>query len=232
MEPAVPALPLEPPAFAPPQADASSNRTRREEPLLRTRRRGPDHAITPSNADPETSSVRAPKLRACQPECRGGEPRTDYKPGSVIPVSRDGDHLSTTPVSRRLQRPLTRGLDEQPLERPPIWSCSGRGLPGRPVTRPPVSSYLTISPLPAAGSPKIARDRRCNFCGTFLRVTPTGCYPAPCSVEPGLSSRSVDPAVTHPPRPIGDDTPRYPGAIVRVDSRERCEPQSASLLCS
>jgi len=26
------------------------------------------------------------------------------------------------------------------------------------------------------------------FCGTFLRVAPTGCYPAPCSLEPGLSS--------------------------------------------
>jgi hypothetical protein len=31
-------------------------------------------------------------------------------------------------------------------------------------------------------------DRRCHFCGTFLRVTPTGRYPAPCSTEPGLSS--------------------------------------------
>src|SRR5262245_54200291 len=30
--------------------------------------------------------------------------------------------------------------------------------------------------------------RRCHFCGTFLRVTPTGRYPAPCSWEPGLSS--------------------------------------------
>ena len=26
------------------------------------------------------------------------------------------------------------------------------------------------------------------FCGTFLRVAPTGSYPAPCSAEPGLSS--------------------------------------------
>ena len=30
---------------------------------------------------------------------------------------------------------------------------------------------------------------RCHFCGTFLRLAPTGCYPAPCSMEPGLSSR-------------------------------------------
>jgi hypothetical protein len=29
---------------------------------------------------------------------------------------------------------------------------------------------------------------RFPFCGTFLPVTETGCYPAPCPVEPGLSS--------------------------------------------
>src|SRR6266536_910712 len=78
-----------------------------------------------------------------------------------------GDHLSRTPVTRRLQRPLPEGSASRLLtppgrrpagaprprglgERPPIWSCSGRGLPGRPVTRPPVGSYPTISPLPAS----------------------------------------------------------------------------------
>ncbi len=30
---------------------------------------------------------------------------------------------------------------------------------------------------------------RSVFCGTFLPVTGTGCYPAPCPAEPGLSSR-------------------------------------------
>ena len=28
----------------------------------------------------------------------------------------------------------------------------------------------------------------CLFCGTFRRVAPPGCYPAPCPVESGLSS--------------------------------------------
>ena len=31
---------------------------------------------------------------------------------------------------------------------------------------------------------------RSIFCGTFLPVTGTGCYPAPCPMELGLSSRS------------------------------------------
>ena len=42
-----------------------------------------------------------------------GESRADCKPGSVEAFASD-DHLSRAPVSRRLQRPLTRGLDEQP----------------------------------------------------------------------------------------------------------------------
>jgi hypothetical protein len=40
----------------------------------------------------------------------------------------------------------------------------------------------------SSGSPFSTRPRRSIFCGTFLRVTPTGRYPAPCSMEPGLSS--------------------------------------------
>ena len=64
-----------------------------------------------------------------------------------------------------------------------------------------VRSYRTVSPLPwhsvrPCCLPHSARQRltimhgawRFVFCGTFLRVTPTGRYPAPCSMEPGLSS--------------------------------------------
>ena len=39
-----------------------------------------------------------------------------------------------------------------------------------------------------SGRPFRAWAWRFVFCGTFLRVTPTGRYPAPCSAEPGLSS--------------------------------------------
>ena len=34
------------------------------------------------------------------------------------------------------------------------------------------------------------RSRRSLFCGTFRRVAPSGCYPASCPAEPGLSSPS------------------------------------------
>src|SRR5205085_3291567 len=147
------------------------------------------------------SSTRSPARTG-----RGGS-RADCKPGSVPPVTRGRWPFLSDAGCPAPPATGTRGLDEQPGhpgsppgaplgERPPIWSCSGRGLPGRPVTRPPVGSYPTISPLPA-------RCRRCHFCGTFLRVTPTGRYPAPRSVEPGLSSPPPHGggAATRPPRP-------------------------------
>ena len=45
------------------------------------------------------------------------------------------------------------------------------------------------------------RHRRSAFCCTFLRVTPTGCYPAPCPVESGRSSDGshVSASSTRPP---------------------------------
>ena len=85
---------------------------------------------------------------------------------------------------------------------PPIWSCSGRGLPNRRVTPALVSSCLTISPLLALG-------RAVCFCGTFHRVTPPGCYPAPCPVESGLSSR-LRRATTRPPLAQDQFTPPPP----------------------
>ena len=59
----------------------------------------------------------------------------------------------------------------------------------------PVSSYLTLSPLPpfrrslSYGGPcRQGCGGRTSLCGTFPGVTPAGRYPAPCPVEPGLSS--------------------------------------------
>jgi len=68
---------------------------------------------------------------------------------------------------------------------PPIRPCSRWGLPGQDVTILPVSSYLAVAPLPCAEA-----HGGLHFCGTFLRVASTGCYPAPCPAEPGLSSGS------------------------------------------
>ena len=125
--------------------------------------------------------------RCCKPVC---------KPDSVpTPWAGDG-HPSGMPVARHLMRsdpgPGTSSPWMRRTASVPVRPCSGRGLPGRPVTRPPVGSYPTISPLPRP------RSRLCHFCGTLLRVTPTGRYPAPCSVESGLSSGGEPPAAVRP----------------------------------
>jgi hypothetical protein len=54
-----------------------------------------------------------------------------------------------------------------------------------------VRSYRTVSPLPVRTRQpegRGVRHRRSVLCGTFLRVAPTGCYPASCPAESGRSS--------------------------------------------
>ncbi len=67
----------------------------------------------------------------------------------------------------------------------------------RPVTRTAVVSYTAFPPLLSVIDPQRAsiagatRGRPLTavyFCCTFLRVSPTGRYPASCPVKPGLSS--------------------------------------------
>jgi len=43
--------------------------------------------------------------------------------------------------------------------------------------------HFTLTRTPISSGPLAV-----CFCGTFRRVTPPGCYPAPSSVELGLSS--------------------------------------------
>jgi hypothetical protein len=62
----------------------------------------------------------------------------------------------------------------------------GGVYPAFDVTIEAVRSYRAFSPLPLC--PVRDRDRRCIFCGTFLEVTSTPRYGAPCPVESGLSS--------------------------------------------
>ena len=82
--------------------------------------------------------------------------------------------------------PLPKGSCDLPGDRPdsyrpPIRSCSRWGLPAIRLTTEAVSSYLTISPL-------VHILWTGMFLWHFPRVTPPGCYPAPCPVELGLSS--------------------------------------------
>jgi hypothetical protein len=100
---------------------------------------------------------------------------------------RPGDgHPSRPAVARRLLRP-TRGSGGRAAH--PLCSALLRVGFVEPPRSPPalVRSYRTVSPLPVR-PPCGRRHRRSVLCGTFLRVAPTGCYPAPCPVESGRSS--------------------------------------------
>lgn len=91
------------------------------------------------------------------------------------------DHLSRDCVTAAFQRP-TRGRDEQPHS--PLSDLA------------PGEVYRAGRVTPAAGGllhhrftlTWRLRARRSAFCCTVSRVTPGGCYPPPCSVEPGRSS--------------------------------------------
>jgi hypothetical protein len=142
----------------------------------------------PAQEAPPPSQEAGPGGDASRPVSRVLSPLPRSTPEGPPPAVGDG-HPSGTPVARRLERPHPGSGTSSPWSArrsAPVRPCSGRGLPGRPVTRPPVGSYPTISPLPRRVPADAAR--LCPFCGTLLRVAPTGCYPAPCSVEPGLSS--------------------------------------------
>lgn len=68
----------------------------------------------------------------------------------------------------------------------PIWSCSWRGLPS---FRCHHRNWWALTPPFHHHHP--IRVRLSLFCGTFLGVTPTGRYPAPCPAEFGLSSQRL-----------------------------------------
>jgi hypothetical protein len=112
---------------------------------------------------------------------------------------------------------------------PPTWPCTGRGLPARPVTRRAVRSYRTIAPLPAS-PPAVC------FCGPVLGVAPTGRYPAPCPMVPGLSSTGdppydAGPAAVARPAPVTSYHARQPSSTCAAGGcRPHTGPPSASRL--
>jgi hypothetical protein len=127
-----------------------------------------------------------------------------------------GDHLSRTTVARRLQRP-TRGLGTSsprlgrmspPAPRPLLGLAPGGVCLAGPVTR--TAGEL----LPHLFTLTVTAD---CFCGTVHRVAPPGCYPAPRSVELGLSSD-------------GESRPRSPGLLEHRSNYNTGEPRCQASL--
>jgi len=79
------------------------------------------------------------------------------------------------------------GSSDGPSSNTPLFGLAPGGVYRAPVV---ASRPGELLPHPFTLTPPDAKHRRGRFpfCGTFLPVTGTGRYPAPCPVEPGLSS--------------------------------------------
>ncbi len=115
----------------------------------------------------------------------------------VLYPFRGGDHSSGTRVSPGLQRP-TRELGAGHPRCAPLFGLAPGGVyRAGPVAR--TAGELLPHRFTLTRSPARLRAGRSVLCGTFLRVAPTGRYPAPCPVEPGLSSPGAVPRGGRPP---------------------------------
>ena len=127
-------------------------------------------------------------------------PAHDPQSGSKQAISRvlfpaglatcgSGDHLSRAAIARRLTSDLTRrsrtSSPRTPRARPPPYVVLLQTGFTRPAGHPAAGELLPHHFTLAGMMPAVC------FCGTFLGVTPTGRYPAPCSAELGLSSCGV-----------------------------------------
>lgn len=166
------------------------------------RRAGDREGLAPAGRESGTSGAEesAPGLAG-----RSGDGSTDT-PGSVIARRRrhaSSDHPSTDAVADALKRP-TRALGRAALDRALSGLAPGGVYRAVPVTRHAGGLLHRLFTLTARAGRGLQRERFL-FCGTGLRVTPSGRYPPPCPAEPGRSSveRMLSPRPTRPPgRPI------------------------------
>jgi hypothetical protein len=81
----------------------------------------------------------------------GVKSQLTYKPGSVGPLARRGDHSSVAPVTRALVQPTRTTWPRNRLGFPAssLFGLAPGGVyRAAPVARRPVRSYRTLSPLP------------------------------------------------------------------------------------
>ena len=136
------------------------------------------------------------------------------KPGSV-----EDNHPSGTHVTVRLKRPTRKplraaGTDLKARALPYLVLLQvGFAVPPNVATGA-VRSYRTLSPLPATTRLHVPRHRRFAFCCTVRGLAPPRHYLAPCPMEPGLSSTSLNAAVAWPTptRSIRFHSPGFGGA--------------------
>ncbi len=128
-----------------------------------------------------------------------------YEPGSVTcggcpPPG--GDHPSRSTVAGALKRP-TRTLGRAALDRALSGLAPGGVYLAAPVARRAGGLLHRRFTLTRCCT---RQPWRSIFCGTCLRVSPSGRYPPPCPAEPGLSSADVS-SQTRPTRSPSQPVP-------------------------
>jgi hypothetical protein len=136
---------------------------------------------------PPPSQEAGPGGDASRPVSRVLSPPPVRPPRGPPPAAGDG-HPSGAPVARRLERPHPGSGTSSPWSAGALRPCSALLRAGFtwPAGHPAAGGLLPHHFTVAAA--RLRAPWLCPFCGTLLRVTPTGRYPAPCSAEPGLSS--------------------------------------------
>ncbi|MEA2617242.1 MAG: hypothetical protein QOE72_3025, partial [Chloroflexota bacterium] len=136
---------------------------------------------------PPPSQEAGPGGDASRPVSRVLSPPPVRPPRGPPPAVGDG-HPSGAPVARRLERPHPGSGTSSPWSAEALRPCSALLRAGFtwPAGHPAAGGLLPHHFTVAAA--RLRAPWLCPFCGTLLRVTPTGRYPAPCSAEPGLSS--------------------------------------------
>ncbi len=153
--------------------------------------------ISPSSPTSGSRRVRQDRAGSHRARERQQDPRTPTaKKWMSRPVRRvlsrtsvagwcGGGHPSRPAIADRLQHP-TRALDRAGLERALSGLAPGGVYRAAPVTWGAgglLHHRFTLT----------SRGWRSVFCGTVPRVTPGGCWPPPCPVEPGRSSAGPKP---------------------------------------
>ncbi len=177
------------------------------------------YVLFPVTSRPSSERARTPRSRAapsCMAEAVG---QTACKPGSVLDRSAQADRRG---MAIHLGRPLPDASRDLPGQRRgnALAECPSKEGPRAcrpysvllpvgfavPFPSPGTRCALTAPFHPCPPSPE-GFGGRFAFCGTFPRVAPAGCYPAPCfrgarTFLPGRGpnrDRSGHPAVWHHP---------------------------------
>ena len=150
----------------------------------------------------KTGSVKSRSAAADGRKPNSVQLRSRFRPSGAVTI------IPLAPPSLAGSSSLPGSFGRAVLKRFPIWPCSVRGFachpcyhgrgallphlftltPTYPVHLKGVGrAYLTARHHSRSGEPDT--PGRYIFCATFLRVAPTGRYPAHCPAEFGLSSR-------------------------------------------